>query len=135
MLVRRCERGAESGSRTSKGKRNDPSRSSCRDSFRGPRRDAQVLCRLFGWKVASEGAFPGYTFIDTGVDGSPYVAISPRQADEVLFFVAVDDVASTLNRAQEIGGKIVQPEQKVPGTAFGVLADAQGHKVGVASNG
>ena len=44
---------------------------------------------LFGWKVASEGAFPGYTFIDTGVEGSPYVAISPRQSseDEVLFFV------------------------------------------------
>ena len=34
---------------------------------------------LFGWKVASEGAFPGYTFIDTGAEGGPYVAISPRQ--------------------------------------------------------
>ena len=34
---------------------------------------------LFGWKVASEGAFPGYTFIDTGVEGGTYVAISPRQ--------------------------------------------------------
>ena len=45
---------------------------------------------LFGWKVASEGAFPGYTFIDTGAEGGPYVAISPRQGteDEVLFFVS-----------------------------------------------
>jgi predicted enzyme related to lactoylglutathione lyase len=92
---------------------------------------------LFGWKVASEGAFPGYTFIDTGVDGGTYVAISPRQAaeDEVLFFVAVEDVAAALTKAEELGGTIIQPEQKVPGTSFGVFADPQGHKVGVAANG
>ena len=49
---------------------------------------------LFGWTVASEGAYPGYTFIDTGAEGGPYVAIGPRQAtdDEVLFFVGVEDV-------------------------------------------
>ncbi len=92
---------------------------------------------LFGWKVASEGGFPGYTFIDTGVEGAPYVAISPRQTaeDEVLFFVGVEDVAATLTRAEELGGTITQAEQKVPGTSFGVFADAQGHKIGVAANG
>ena len=92
---------------------------------------------LFDWKVASEGGFPGYTFIDTGVEGGTYVAISPRQgaADEVLFFVAVEDVAATLNKAVQLGGRIIQSAQKVPGTTFGVFEDAQGHKVGVASNG
>jgi predicted enzyme related to lactoylglutathione lyase len=92
---------------------------------------------LFGWKVASEGAFPGYTFIDTGAEGGPYVAIGPRQSaeDEVLFFVGVADVAATLAKAEELGGKIVQPAQQVPGTTFGVFADAHGHKVGVAANG
>lgn len=91
---------------------------------------------LFGWKVASEGGLPGYTFIDTGSDGGPHTAISPRQGtqDEVLFFVAVEDVAATLKAAEDLGGTIVQPAQEVPGTTFGVLADAQGHRVGVASN-
>ena len=91
---------------------------------------------LFGWKVASEGAFPGYTFIDTGVEGGPDVAISPRQGaeDEVLFFVAVEDVAATLKKAEELGGKIVQPAQQVPGVTFGVFTDAQGHRVGVAAS-
>ena len=95
----------------------------------------QFFADLFGWKVASEGAFPGYTFIDTGSDGAPYVAISPRQSaeDEVLFFVAVDDVAATLTRAEQLGGRIVQPAQQVPGTSFGVFEDAQGHRVGVAA--
>jgi uncharacterized protein len=97
----------------------------------------QFFADLFGWKIASEGAFPGYTFIDTGVEGGTFVAISPRQSteDEVLFFVAVEDVEATLARAKELGGSIVQPAQHVPGTSFGVFADAQGHKVGVASTG
>lgn len=91
---------------------------------------------LFGWKVASEGGFPGYTFIDTGAEGPPHTAISPRQSteDEVLFFVAVEDVGATLKRAEELGGTIIQPTQEVPGTSFGVFADAQGHRVGVASS-
>ncbi len=95
----------------------------------------QFFAQLFDWKVASEGGLPGYTFIDTGAEGSPAVAISPRQGseDEVLFFVAVEDVAAALSRAEELGGTIVQPEQQVPGVSFGVLADAHGHRIGVAA--
>jgi predicted enzyme related to lactoylglutathione lyase len=101
-----------------------------------PDETRSFFAELFGWKIASEGAFPGYTFIDTGVEAGTHVAISPRQADhdEVLFFVAVDDVAATLRRAETLGGTIVQAEQKVPGVTFGVFADAQGHRVGVAAN-
>jgi len=97
----------------------------------------RFFAELFGWKVAAEGAFPGYTFIDTGVEGGTYVAISPRQGadDEVLFFVGVEDVAATLQEAERLGGTIIQPAQHVPGTSFGVFADAQGHKVGVAATG
>lgn len=102
-----------------------------------PDKTREFFAELFGWKVASEGAFPGYTFIDTGAEGGPYVAISPRQSaeDEVLFFVAVEDVAATLSRAEQLGGSVIQPAQQVPGTSFGVFADAQGHKIGVAANG
>jgi predicted enzyme related to lactoylglutathione lyase len=94
------------------------------------------FAELFGWKVASEGEFPGYTFIDTGVEGGPAVAISPRQGadDEVLFFVGVADVPATLKKAEELGGKVTQPAQEVPGVTFAVFEDAQGHKVGIAAN-
>ncbi len=91
--------------------------------------------QLFGWQAAAEGGLPGYTFMDTGVKEGPAVAISPRQGteDEVLFFVAVEDVPATLSRAEELGGTIVQPTQQVPGVSFGVIADAQGHRIGVAA--
>jgi predicted enzyme related to lactoylglutathione lyase len=90
---------------------------------------------LFGWTY-SDGAFPGYTFVGTGAEGALPTAIGPVQGgnDGVLFFVAVDDVDATLARAEELGGTTIQPTQQVPGVSFGVLADAQGHVIGVAAN-
>ena len=92
------------------------------------------LADLFGWTY-SEGAFPGYTFVDTGVEGALPTAIGPLQGgtDAVVFFVGVQDVEATLAQAEELGGTIVQPAQQVPGVTFGVFADRQGHCVGVAS--
>jgi predicted enzyme related to lactoylglutathione lyase len=90
---------------------------------------------LFGWTY-SDGAFPGYSFVDTGVEGAIPTAIGPLQggSDSVLFFIGVQDVDATLKRAEELGGTIIQPTQTVPGVSFGVFADAQGHVVGVAAN-
>ena len=89
---------------------------------------------LFGWKYL-DGAFPGYTFVDNGVPGALPTAISPRQgdADQVLFFVGVDDVKAALAGAERLGGRIVQSAQTVPGVTFGVFADPHGHLVGVAA--
>ena len=75
----------------------------------------------------------------SSISGStgPYpTAIGPLQggADAVLFFVGVEDVKATLQRAEELGGRIVQPAQEVPGVTFGVFADAQGHVIGVAAS-
>jgi predicted enzyme related to lactoylglutathione lyase len=74
--------------------------------------------------------------MDTGSQDGPATAISPLQGteDEVLFFISVEDVAATLAKAEQLGGSIIQPMQQVPGVSFGVLADAQGHKIGVAAN-
>jgi uncharacterized protein len=93
------------------------------------------FAELFGWTY-SDGAFPGYTFVDPGVAGALPTAIGPLQggADTVLFFVAVDNVEATLARAEQLGGKTIQAAQSVPGVTFGVFADAQGHTIGVAAN-
>jgi uncharacterized protein len=90
---------------------------------------------LFGWTY-SDGAYPGYTFVDTGVQEALPTAISPLQGetDQVLFFVGVEDVEAALEQAKRLGGRIVQPAQNVPGVTFGVLADPQGHLVGVAAS-
>jgi predicted enzyme related to lactoylglutathione lyase len=89
---------------------------------------------LFGWTYPTEGAFPGYTFVETGVPGALYTAISPLQGgdDLVTFFVDVEDMAVAIADATRLGGRIVQEPVSVPGVSFALIADPQGHVVGLA---
>jgi len=72
---------------------------------------------LFGWTYPTEGAFPGYTFVETGVPGALYTAISPLQGDSdlVTFFVGVEDMATTIADTTRLGGRVVQEPVSVPG--------------------
>jgi predicted enzyme related to lactoylglutathione lyase len=89
--------------------------------------------QLFGWTFP-DGGMPGYTYVDTGVEGGVPGGISPLQGGEALvtFFVGVPDVAATLEAAVAQGGRIIQPATEVPGVTFGLLADPQGQVVGLA---
>ncbi len=89
---------------------------------------------LFGWTYPTEGAYPGYTFVDTGVPDALYTAISPLQgdADVVTFFIGVDDMAASIDKATSLGGKVVQEPVEVPGVTFALISDPLGHVVGLA---
>jgi len=89
---------------------------------------------LFGWTYPTEGAFPGYTFVETGVPGALYTAISPLQGDEdiVTFFVGVQNMADAISDTKRLGGRVVQDPVTVPGVTFALIADPQGHVVGLA---
>jgi predicted enzyme related to lactoylglutathione lyase len=91
---------------------------------------------LFGWTYG-EGGIPGYTYVNTGVEGAIPGGIGPVQGGEPMsvFFVGVADVPEALRQAEKLGGRIVQPATSVPGVTFGVLADPQGQVVGVAAQG
>jgi predicted enzyme related to lactoylglutathione lyase len=89
--------------------------------------------KLFGWTFP-DGGIPGYSYVETGVDGAIPGGIGPVQGGEplVTFFVGVEDVAATLDTAVAQGGRIVQAATKVPGVTFGLLADPHGQVVGLA---
>jgi predicted enzyme related to lactoylglutathione lyase len=89
---------------------------------------------LFGWTYPNEGAFPGYTFVETGVPGALYTAISPLQGDGdlVTFFVGVDDMDAALADTVRLGGLVVQRPVEVPGVRFALISDPQKHVVGLA---
>ncbi|MEO6510338.1 MAG: VOC family protein [Nocardioides sp.] len=89
---------------------------------------------LFGWTYPTEGAYPGYTFVETGVPGALYTAISPLQGDGdlVTFFVGVEDLAKAIDDATRLGGKVVQDPVTVPGVQFALISDPLGHIVGLA---
>jgi predicted enzyme related to lactoylglutathione lyase len=89
---------------------------------------------LFGWTYPTEGAVHGYTFVETGVPDALYTAISPLQGDSdlVTFFVGVEDVAKSIADTTRLGGRVVQEPVTVPGVTFALIADPQGHVVGLA---
>ena len=90
--------------------------------------------KLFGWTFP-DGGMPGYSYVESGVEGAIPGGISPLQGGKplVTFFVGVADVAATLDAAAAAGGKVVQPATDVPGVRFGLLADPFGQVVGVAT--
>jgi predicted enzyme related to lactoylglutathione lyase len=92
---------------------------------------------LLGWTYPSESALPGYTFVETGVPDALYTAIGPLQggSDLVTFFVGVDDITSVVEHAKNLGGRVVQEPQQAPGVSFALIADPQGHIVGLAQQG
>jgi uncharacterized protein len=90
---------------------------------------------LFGWTYP-EGAFPGYSYVETGAQTIPG-GIGPLQGgnEMVTFFVGVEDMDATLAAAKKLGGRVVQEPVGVPGVTFALIADAQGHVVGLAQQG
>ncbi len=50
----------------------------------------------------------------------------------VTFFVGVQDIDASLADATRLGGHVVQDKVTVPGVAFALIADPQGHVVGLA---
>ena len=73
--------------------------------------------KLFGWTYPTEGAVPGYTFVDTGVPGALYTAISPLQgdADLVTFFVGVEDIAQAIADTTRLEGASCRTRSACPG--------------------
>jgi predicted enzyme related to lactoylglutathione lyase len=89
---------------------------------------------LFGWTFP-DGGLPGYSYVDTGVEGALPGGIGGVQDGKplVTIYVGVPDVTATLQAAVARGGTVVQPATSVPGVTFGLFADPQGQVVGVAS--
>jgi hypothetical protein len=66
-----------------------------------------------------------------GIGGG--VGAGPEGYDgHVTFYVEVPDVEGALARAEELGGsRMMGPDEVMPGLVIGLLADPEGHVVGV----
>lgn len=90
---------------------------------------------LFGWDVADAGDGSGYGLVaagDRGIGGG--IGASPDGGSGgVTFYVEVDDPASYLQKAQELGGAVIVPPTELPdfGLTFAMFADPEGHVVGL----
>jgi uncharacterized protein len=97
--------------------------------------DAQPLvafyAELFGWDM--QAISEGYTQVDTrggqGLTGG--VGRSNTGDPWATFYVEVDDLQATLERAEALGGRTVVPVIELPGMAFAMFDDPDGLLVGL----
>jgi predicted enzyme related to lactoylglutathione lyase len=86
---------------------------------------------LFGWEL--ESVSEGYTTVDTrggrGVNGG--IGRSNTGDPWATFYVEVDDLQATLDRAEALGGRTVVPVVELPGMAFAMFDDPDGLLVGL----
>ena len=94
-----------------------------------PDETAQFYGDLFGWTVNADNPM-GYRQIATGsaegIQGGIWPA-PPQAPNFVQLFIAVDDVATAVRKAEGLGGKLLIPPTVLPeGDEMAVLHDPQG---------
>jgi predicted enzyme related to lactoylglutathione lyase len=101
--------------------------------------DDQPLVRfygeLFGWGL--QAVADGYTVVDTRGGGGINGGIGRSQSGEpwATFYVEVEDLQASLDRAEALGGRTVWPVAELPGMAFAMFADPDGPLVGLLRGG
>jgi uncharacterized protein len=92
---------------------------------------------LFGWAAEANPAFGGYALVDTqagegAVGGGIGAADEPGEAG-IKIFMRVGDLEACLERAEKLGGTVVQPPHDLPGDAgrTALFTDLDGNTVGL----
>ncbi len=101
-----------------------------------PAKAKEFYSRVFKWNFEdSPSPVPGgvYTHIRVGegTGGGLMKKVMAEAPNAWLAYVLVDDVASTVATARELGAKIVVEKMVVPGGAFAVLVDPTGATFGL----
>jgi predicted enzyme related to lactoylglutathione lyase len=99
-----------------------------------PESTGQFYSGLFGWAIHAENPM-GYRRIDTGspegIHGGIWPA-PPQAPNFVQLFVAVDNVAAAVKKAEAMGARLLIPPTTLPeGDEMAVMHDPQGMSFGL----
>ena len=94
--------------------------------------------QLFGWEFDTDNDF-GYGNLD-GAGTNVSVGVGgvgeEGQPGHATFYVEVDDLEATLEKAGSLGGQTVVPVTVIPDmVTFALLADPEGNVIGITKGG
>ena len=87
---------------------------------------------LFDWKVNTDNPM-NYGLVETGSDsGIPGGIFAGEDVEYVSFYAEVADLEARLEKAEKLGGKVVQPPTPIPdGPTIAMVLDPEGHRIGL----
>jgi uncharacterized protein len=85
---------------------------------------------LFGWQFEKARITPGYWMIkNAGISGGLMKKEHPEQMPSM--YISVESIDEYINKAQELGAKIVKNKQEVDDGFYAVMEDPQGNTFGI----
>jgi uncharacterized protein len=93
----------------------------------------EFYTKLFGWNVDANNPmdYGMVAAVEGGIGGG--ITASQDGSKNVTFYVQVDDLQKALDKAVELGGKIVNPPMDVPGgPTLAHFTDPEGNFIGLA---
>ena len=87
--------------------------------------------KLFDWNIDADNPM-NYGVVDTQAGGINGGVTAAPTAPQVVFYVGVDDLQASLDRAESLGGKTVVPPTEIPGVVtFAMMSDPEGNVIGL----
>jgi hypothetical protein len=86
---------------------------------------------MFGWQMERAGLA---SMINTGGTGGipgHMTALGHEPFHYTMFYVQVDDVKASLDKAASLGGKTLVPPVEIPTGTFAWFADPEGNTIGL----
>jgi predicted enzyme related to lactoylglutathione lyase len=99
----------------------------CRDRARSER----FFADLFGWHIQPSGAASAIDAAGPRGIGGHLTALGHEPQHYTIFYVQVDDVQASLDRATALGGKTLVPPIKIPTGTFAWFSDLDGNTIGL----
>ena len=99
----------------------------CRDKAKTER----FLSQLFGWTMQPAGPA---TLVDTGGPGGiagHLTSLGHEPHHYVTFYVQVEDLQASIDKAQQLGGTLIVPPVEIPTGRFAWIADLDGNTIGL----
>ncbi len=85
---------------------------------------------LFGWQIQANGPASNITTGGGGIGGH-ITALGHEPHHYTIFYVEVEDVKASLDKAVELGGKMLVPPIKIPAGTFAWFSDPEGNTIGL----
>ena len=94
--------------------------------------------KMFQWKIDTDSAM-NYGMVEAeqgrGIPGG-VGQISNESQPKVTFYVSTGAIDASLDKAAELGGRVLMPRTKLPGgTILGLFADTEGNAIGLVEDG